>query len=91
MERLARSGIRFTDAHSPSNRCMPSRYALMAGRYCWRTRLKHWVLFGHHTPPLIKQERITMPEVTPYHTPWTQLVEWLSPSLITVLAPMALG
>ena len=62
MERLAKQGVRFTDAHSPSSRCSPTRYALLTGRYCWRTRLKHWVLFGVHCPPLIERERITFPE-----------------------------
>ena len=62
MERLAMEGVRFTDAHSPSSRCSPTRYALLTGRYCWRTRLKHWVLFGVHCPPLIERERITFPE-----------------------------
>ena len=62
MERLAARGIRFTDAHSPSSRCSPTRYALMTGRYCWRTHLKHWVLFGVQCDPLIERERTTLPE-----------------------------
>ena len=33
MERLARMGIRFTDAHTPSSRCSPTRYGLLTGRY----------------------------------------------------------
>lgn len=62
MDRLARTGVRFTDAHSPSSRCSPTRYALLTGRYCWRTHLKQWVLFGVHTNPLIERERVTLPE-----------------------------
>ena len=62
LDRLARRGVRFTDAHSPSGRCSPSRYALLTGRYCWRTRLKHWVLYGVHCPPLIERQRVTLPE-----------------------------
>ncbi|GIW98870.1 MAG: arylsulfatase [Pirellulaceae bacterium] len=62
METLARRGIRFTDAHSPHSRCTTSRYALLTGRYCWRTRLKHWVLFGVQGDPLIERERVTLPE-----------------------------
>ncbi len=62
MDRLARMGIRFTDAHSPSSRCSPSRYALLTGRYSWRTRLKHGVLFGVHCDPLIEPDRLTLPE-----------------------------
>lgn len=62
LDRLARTGVRFTDAHSPHSRCTTSRYALLSGRYCWRTRLKHWVLFGVHGDPLLDRPRVTMPE-----------------------------
>lgn len=62
LERLAAQGLRFTNAHAPSSRCSPTRYALLTGRYCWRTRLKHWVLFGVHCPPLIDRETLTLPE-----------------------------
>lgn len=62
MDRLARMGVKFTDAHAPSSRCTATRYGLMTGRYSWRTRLKHWVLFGVHGDPLIERERTTMPE-----------------------------
>ena len=62
MEQLAKIGVRFTDAHAPHSRCTTTRYALMTGRYCWRTRLKHWVLFGTHGDPLIERSRITFPE-----------------------------
>lgn len=59
MDRLAREGIRFTDAHSASAVCTPSRYALLTGRYCWRTRLKYGVLFNYE-PPLIEPGRATI-------------------------------
>ncbi len=36
LDQLARQGIRFTDAHSSSGICTPSRYALLTGRYHWR-------------------------------------------------------
>lgn len=62
MERLANLGVRFTDAHSPHSRCTTTRYALLTGRYCWRTRLKHWVLFGVQGDPLIESDRVTLPE-----------------------------
>ena len=45
MERLADLGVRFTDAHA-QNRCTPSRYALMTGRYAWRAGLLGGVLGG---------------------------------------------
>jgi arylsulfatase A len=46
-DQLAAQGIRFTDAHSPSSVCSPTRYGLLTGRYCWRSRLKSWVLNGN--------------------------------------------
>jgi len=39
LDRLAREGRRFTDAYTPSSVCTPTRYALVTGRYCWRTSL----------------------------------------------------
>jgi arylsulfatase A len=60
MERLARLGVRFTDAHTPSSRCSPTRYALLTGRYPWRNRLKHWVLYGAQGDPMIEADRPTL-------------------------------
>ena len=60
MERLARLGVRFTDAHTPSTRCTTTRYGLLTGRYCWRSRLKYWVLFGAQGDPLIEPDRPTI-------------------------------
>ena len=37
-DRLAREGLRFTDAHAPSAVCTPTRYALMTGEYAWRKK-----------------------------------------------------
>jgi arylsulfatase A len=59
MDRLAQEGIRFTDAHSSDSVCTPSRYAVLTGRYCWRSRLKARVLFNYE-PPLIEKNRITI-------------------------------
>jgi uncharacterized protein YbbC (DUF1343 family)/arylsulfatase A-like enzyme len=36
IDRIAREGIRFTDAHSTAATCTPSRYALLTGEYAWR-------------------------------------------------------
>src|ERR1700720_4630438 len=36
LDRLARDGMRFTDAHAPSAVCTPTRYALLTGQYAWR-------------------------------------------------------
>lgn len=59
MDRLAREGMRFIDAHSPSSLCTPTRYGLLTGRYCWRTRLKQGVLNGY-SPALIEPGRETI-------------------------------
>lgn len=47
IDRLASEGRIFTDAHSASGVCTPSRYALLTGRYPWRGRLKQGVLNGY--------------------------------------------
>ena len=60
MERLANLGVRFTDAHTPSSRCSPTRYSLLTGRYAWRSRLKHWVLYGAQGDPMIEPDRPTV-------------------------------
>jgi arylsulfatase A len=59
LDRLAAQGVRFTDAHSPSAVCSPTRYGIITGRYCWRSRLKKNVLFGYDLP-LIEPERLTV-------------------------------
>lgn len=59
LDRLAAQGMRFTDAHSPSAVCTPTRYALLTGRYAWRTWLKSGVLDGFD-PPLIEPGRPTL-------------------------------
>lgn len=59
LDRLAAEGILFTDAHSADSVCTPSRYGLLTGRYCWRTRLKTGVLFNWE-PPLIESGRTTL-------------------------------
>ena len=60
MERLARMGVRFVDAHTPASRCTLTRYSLLTGRYSWRNRLKHWVLFGVQGDPMIERDRPTI-------------------------------
>lgn len=59
IDRLARQGMRFTDGHSSSGVCSPSRYALLTGRYHWRTRLQSGIV-GVWGPPLIAQDRLTI-------------------------------
>lgn len=59
MDRVAREGVRFTDAHSPSAVCTPTRYGLLTGRYCWRSAMKQGVLNGW-SPNLIEAGRETI-------------------------------
>lgn len=59
IDKLAKSGVTFTDAHSSSAVCTPSRYSVLTGRYAWRTHLKRGVLTGF-SAPLIKKERTTV-------------------------------
>ncbi len=70
IDRLAAAGMVFTDAHSSSAVCTPTRYGLMTGRYNWRSRLKSGVL-GGMSPPLIEPGRLTLPRFLQqqgYHT-----------------------
>src|SRR5574340_1294920 len=62
LDRLAGQGVRFTDAHSPSAVCTPTRYGVITGRYCWRSRLKSGVLWGS-SPNLIEPGRATVASV----------------------------
>ena len=59
MDNLASQGMRFTDAHSPSAVCSPTRYGVLTGRYAWRSRLKNGVLWGYSTS-LIEKGRTTV-------------------------------
>lgn len=61
LNQLAAQGMTFTDAHTPSSVCTPTRYGVLTGRYCWRTRLKKGVLNGYGEP-LIKDSRVTVAE-----------------------------
>lgn len=60
LDRLAATGMTFVDAHTPSAVCTPTRYGVLTGRYCWRTRLERGVL-GGYSKPLIDPDRITLP------------------------------
>jgi arylsulfatase A-like enzyme len=62
IDKLASEGMRFTDAHSPSSVCTPTRYGILTGRYCWRTRLQKGVLLGYGQS-LIGQEEKTVAEL----------------------------
>jgi arylsulfatase A-like enzyme len=67
LDRLAAQGRTFTDAHSGSSVCTPTRYGLLTGRYAWRTRLQRGVLDGSDDPPLIADGRLTVPALLQRH------------------------
>ena len=62
LNQLASEGMIFTDAHSPSSVCSPTRYGLLTGRYAWRTALKKEVLWAWDKP-LIDKKRLTLPKL----------------------------
>jgi arylsulfatase A len=66
MDRLASEGMRFVDAHSSSGVCSPSRYALLTGRYHWRTRLQQGIV-GVWGAPLIALDRLTVASLAKQH------------------------
>jgi len=69
-DRLAREGMRFTDSHTTSSVCTPTRYGILTGRYNWRSTLKKSVLWGL-SEPLIEKGRLTVPgflQQQGYHT-----------------------
>jgi arylsulfatase A len=59
MDRLAKGGMIFTDAHTSSSVCTPTRYSLLTGRYNWRSPMKKGVLNGF-SPRLIEPDRLTV-------------------------------
>ncbi len=70
-DRLAREGMRFSDAHTSSSVCTPTRYGILTGRYNWRSRLKSSVFFDPHDVPLIPASRPTVASLLKqqgYHT-----------------------
>lgn len=66
LDRLVAQGMHFTDAHTGSAVCTPTRYGILTGRYAWRTRLQDWVL-ACYEPPLIDADRQTLPSYLKEH------------------------
>ena len=60
LDRLAREGLRFTDAHSSSGVCTPSRYAMLTGRFHWR---KFHGIVNSFGPPSFDAAELTLPEL----------------------------
>jgi len=61
IDRLAREGMRFTDAHSPSTVCTPTRYGLITGQMAFRVPRGGLVFTGVGGPSLIAPGRLTLP------------------------------
>lgn len=62
LDQLAAEGVRLTNAYCPVSVCSPTRYALMTGRYPWKTRKKSGVM-ANYEPSLIDSSLITLPEM----------------------------
>ena len=62
IDRFITQGMSFTDSHSSSAVCSPSRYSILTGRYNWRSRLQKGVLNGD-SEPLISNEHLTVAQL----------------------------
>jgi arylsulfatase A len=62
LDQLVAQGMTFTDAHTPSSVCTPTRYGLLTGRYPWRSELKEGVVQGY-SKPMISPETDTVPKL----------------------------
>ncbi|QDU74154.1 Arylsulfatase [Bremerella volcania] len=72
-DQLAKEGMTFTDAHSGSSVCTPTRYGLMTGRYSWRTKLQSGVVTGF-APCLIDADRPTVASFLKEHGYQTAII-----------------
>jgi len=59
LDKMASEGMIFTDAHTSSSVCSPTRYGILTGRYNWRSKLKEGVLWGK-SKALIPENRSTV-------------------------------
>ena len=62
LDRLAGEGMRFINAHAPTSVCTPSRYAVLTGRYCWRSRLTSGIVWQWDAA-LLEPDRPTVADV----------------------------
>jgi len=62
IDALSKEGMTFTDAHSNSSVCTPTRYGILTGQYAWRTRLKNGVLWSYDKP-LITPDQLTVAQL----------------------------
>lgn len=97
LNRLVEEGMNFTDAHSDSSVCTPTRYGLMTGRYSWRSGLKSGVTWAWF-PSLIEPEQVTVAEMlrdAGYHTAmigkWHLGIDFTNTSGETIMEELGLG
>ena len=101
IDRIAESGIRFTHAYAPGAICSPSRYAIMTGRYDWRTAEQCGVLMENAALHL-EPGRLTLGSMlqkqgykTGYVGKWhlglgmRSQVDWNAPLMISDFEPKA--
>ena len=60
VDRLAKEGIRLTDAHAPASVCTPTRYSFLTGQYAWRNPAADHILSGED-PLAIDTATVTVP------------------------------
>lgn len=65
LDKLARDGMRFTDAHSASSVCTPTRYGVLTGRYPWR--MGQYGVLTTFSPPIIERQRLTVGSLLKEH------------------------
>jgi len=71
LDKMAKKGITFTDAHSSSSLCSPTRYGIMTGRYSWRSSRPQGGALSPYAQPLIESDRLTLSQYLKnngYHT-----------------------
>jgi len=73
LDKLASEGIVFTDAHSNSAVCTPTRYGLLTGRYAWRSSLKKDVTWSYDTN-IIEPNRTTIASLLKEHDYYTACI-----------------
>jgi arylsulfatase A-like enzyme len=61
IDKLAEGGIRFTDGHTSSSTCTPSRYGLLTGQYPWRN--ENAKILPGTAPLLIGTDQMTLPKM----------------------------
>lgn len=97
LDRLAREGMRFTDAHSASAVCTPTRYGVLTGRY--PMRIGQFGVLQTFSPPIIERDRLTvgaMLQQQGYHTAaigkWHLGMNWdVSPEAKKSDTPLPIG